>query len=151
VQRRTARWRKVVEQNMPAMLIGSSSDGGGDLMPAEHLVANPQHLQPYSPDDFTADAMRSALPTSQNITYMLLGLGNEAGEVQGKLKKVLRGDMTLEQATPAIAKELGDVAWYLAGACHVLGVSLTDVMQANIAKLQGRIERGTLQGNGDDR
>lgn len=95
--------------------------------------------------------MTTALPKAHNIMYMLLGLTNEAGEAAGKLKKVLRGDQTLKAVTPLLKAELGDVAWYLAGACDVLGLRLGDVMAENLAKLADRKGRGVLQGNGDTR
>lgn len=56
----------------------------------------------------------------------------------------LKGDALLR-------KELGDIAWQLAGLCSVLGLSLEDVLQENLNKLASRKERGTIDGNGDDR
>ncbi len=86
------------------------------------------------------------------LSYVGLGLG-EAGEVQGKLKKVIRDDAgVLSPAVrDAIAAELGDVLWYVARLATELGVSLDDVAAANLAKLESRANRGTLSGSGDDR
>lgn len=96
-------------------------------------------------------AFKTALPASQNPAYMLLGLGNEAGEVQGKYKKVLRGDATLEGTLPLLKKEIGDVLWYLACLSEVLGVSLNEIAIDNLNKLESRAARGQIQGNGDER
>jgi NTP pyrophosphatase (non-canonical NTP hydrolase) len=86
------------------------------------------------------------------LAYVGLGLG-EAGEVQGKIKKVLRDDGG--ELTPktrlAIAAELGDVLWYVARACSEISVTLEGVALLNLEKLASRAERGVLQGSGDDR
>lgn len=98
------------------------------------------------------------------LLYVGLGLG-EAGEVQGKIKKILRDDLTVDDldtiATEpvvytnaridAISGELGDVLWYLAQTATELGLSLSDIAEANLEKLNSRKERGVLKGSGDNR
>lgn len=86
------------------------------------------------------------------VTYVGLGLG-EAGEVQNKLKKVIRdhqGEITPELQA-AVKKELGDVLWYVATTCSELGLDMQDVAQDNIDKLFSRKERNVLTGDGDNR
>lgn len=89
------------------------------------------------------------------IIYPTLGLGSEAGEVQGKIKKWLRGDDGTEQISPerlqVIKEEIGDILWYVAVLSRDLGFELEDVAQVNVAKLQSRQARGTLGGDGDKR
>lgn len=87
------------------------------------------------------------------LNYVVLGLGNEAGEVQGKVKKAWRDDEGLitDEKREAILDELGDVLWYLARVADELGVSLDQVAERNLTKLFGRLERGTLRGSGDNR
>lgn len=102
-------------------------------------------------DKYQAEAYYNALPSCKNLNYMLLGLGNEAGEVQGKFKKVLRGDATEDSQREAMLAELGDVLWYLSGAATVLGAKLEDIAEDNLKKLHDRRQRGVLQGNGDKR
>ena len=41
-----------------------------------------------------------------------------------------------------LAKELGDIAWYLAEAATVLEIPLEDILQANIDKLKKRYPDG---------
>jgi NTP pyrophosphatase (non-canonical NTP hydrolase) len=85
--------------------------------------------------------------------YPTLGLGDESGEVLGKLKKLLRdrnGILTPEYLD-AIKKEIGDVMWYVAMLCTELSLDLKDVCITNINKLDGRLERGTIKGSGDNR
>ena len=86
------------------------------------------------------------------LAYLGLGLG-EAGEVQGKLKKVLRDDngtLTPEKRQ-AILDECGDVLWYLANLVSELGAGLEDVAAGNAEKLASRKARGVLTGSGDTR
>ncbi len=86
------------------------------------------------------------------LSYLALGLG-EAGEVQGKVKKILRdnGGVIDFERTEQILFELGDVLWYVDRMAYELGSSLTDVALANLGKLSARMAAGTLQGSGDTR
>ena len=87
------------------------------------------------------------------VVYPTLGLANEAGEVAGKIKKVFRdkeGEINPE-TREALKAELGDVLWYLAQVATELGLSLDEIATANIAKLVDRLERGKIQGDGDNR
>ena len=90
--------------------------------------------------------------TLLRISYVSNGLG-ETGEVQGKIKKVIRdsGGIIDPERRRQIAGELGDVLWYLSQMASELGISLDEIAQANLDKLAGRKERGTLQGSGDER
>ena len=88
-----------------------------------------------------------------SIAYYTLGLCDESGEVAGKIKKLYRdydGKLT-EEYKKEIAKELGDVMWYLAQLCSRLNLTLEEVAQMNIDKLASRLERGHITGNGDNR
>ena len=110
-------------------------------------------------DDYSKKAMTTL---SDNYSYgtitpqmmgQVLGLSDESGEVLGKFKKILRdknGQLTDEDKAE-IAKELGDVLWYVSAVTHLLGYSLDDVAQMNIEKLASRKARGKLQGSGDNR
>lgn len=86
------------------------------------------------------------------LAYVGLGLG-EAGEVQGKIKKIIRdsGGVVDDGHRVQIMKELGDVLWYVARAASELSLDLDAVAEANIHKLADRRERGVLTGSGDER
>ena len=89
----------------------------------------------------------------QELMQQVLGLGDEAGEVQAIFKKWIRdnnADIALLD-TKNVAKELGDILWYIAVVAHDLGLSLGDIAQTNHDKLKSRAERGTLRGSGDNR
>lgn len=88
-----------------------------------------------------------------NFVYPTLGLAGEAGEVAEKIKKVIRDKSgIIDDATKeAIEKELGDVLWYVAQIATELDLSLDGVAEKNIEKLFSRLERGKIQGSGDNR
>ena len=88
------------------------------------------------------------------VVYTTIGLVEEAGEVAGKLKKLIRdkgGDVADKTFRAAVAAELGDVLWYLTRVAAETGSSLEGVVRGNLDKLNGRLQRGTLQGSGDAR
>jgi len=87
------------------------------------------------------------------ITYTVLGLTNEAGEVAGKLKKVMRdnGGILTPEKRQDLLSECGDVLWYLSQTVNELGSGLEDVAQANLDKLNSRKARGVIGGSGDNR
>jgi NTP pyrophosphatase (non-canonical NTP hydrolase) len=88
-----------------------------------------------------------------NFIYPTLGLAGEAGEVAEKIKKVIRdgNGIVTEEKKGEITKELGDVLWYVANLAKELGISLEEVAQKNLEKLQSRQQRNELHGSGDNR
>lgn len=93
-------------------------------------------------------------PKTQALEYLALGLTSEAGEVAGKVKKLIRDGEDMEGyelKKIAIASEIGDVLWYCAMMAKEVGVPLNDIMKENLKKLHSRKERGTLSGSGDNR
>jgi len=104
--------------------------------------------------EYQEEAVKTAIyGQGQNIIYPALGLGNEAGEVLGKIKKVLRdgeAKFTTDKCV-AIGDEIGDVLWYMAALARDLGLSLEDIANNNIAKLRDRQARNVIHGSGDNR
>lgn len=88
-----------------------------------------------------------------NYIYPTLGLLGEAGEIAEKIKKILRDDrgVVTEEKKQEIAKELGDVLWYLSQIATEFNQSLEEIASININKLKSRQERGKLSGSGDNR
>ena len=88
-----------------------------------------------------------------NLVYPTMGLAGEAGEVAEKMKKILRDKNWIigEEDKKEIAKELGDVLWYVSQLAAELGLPLDEIAKLNIEKLYSRLERGVLGGEGDNR
>lgn len=100
-------------------------------------------------DEYQKQSQKFAVyPNNFKVIYPSLGLAGEAGEVAEKVKKWLRdGSIDKEE----VAKELGDVLWYLAAIAKDLGYPLSDIAQMNLDKLQSRKKRGKIRGSGDNR
>lgn len=95
----------------------------------------------------------AAYPQEYKIIYPALGLTGEAGEVSDKVKKVLRDNQCnfTDEKKKEIAKEIGDVLWYIATLSHDIGYTLEEIAEINYAKLSSRKERGKISGSGDNR
>ena len=83
----------------------------------------------------------------------VLGLVGEAGETADKIKKLIRdkNGVVNDEDRAAVKKELGDTLWYLAGISRYLNVPLSEVAQGNLDKLESRLQRDKLHGEGDER
>ena len=68
-------------------------------------------------------------------------------------KKAIRDDAgtVSEERREAMAKELGDVLWYVAQLASELELDLNEIAETNLEKLRSRQRRGVLSGSGDDR
>jgi len=84
----------------------------------------------------------------EELVYLGLGLTSEAGEVAGKIKKLIR-DGTWDAG--GLAYEIGDCLWYCARLADAIGYSLEDIMEINYNKLMKRKTNNTIQGSGDER
>lgn len=131
----------------------------------------------YSLNEYQNDAVGTAIYPARGACggaiYCALKLAGEAGEVSEKVGKALRDDgfmfgidenVEVDPADPwggakwftperreDIAKELGDVLWYVAAMADELGYKLSDICHMNVAKLKDRANRGVLKGSGDNR
>lgn len=85
------------------------------------------------------------------LSYLGLGLSSEAGEVAGKLSKLLYRDGNIEEAINATVSEMGDTLWFLVRLCDELDISLEDLIEQNTIKLADRKKRNKIKGNGDNR
>ena len=85
--------------------------------------------------------------------YPTLGLSGETGEIAEKVKKIIRDDQGVitDEKRDQIAKEAGDVLWYLSQLATEIDYSLEDIAQMNLDKLVSRAARGVLSGSGDNR
>lgn len=107
-------------------------------------------------DEYQKQALTTAVFSHdelRDLSHWALGVTGEAGEIAEKVKKIIRDrDGTVSDEDRAeLAKEIGDVLWYLAVLAKHINTSLDDVAAANIAKLRSRQKRGALAGSGDNR
>jgi len=102
-------------------------------------------------NDYQSNAVTTAIyPSEKGMEYTALGLASEAGEVASIVSKWIRGDKENINKTD-IAKELGDVLWFVAMMAHELDMNLSTIATINLDKLLNRQNKGTLQGDGDNR
>ena len=88
-------------------------------------------------------AMRTLNPSLSKRDVLInsvMGLCGESGEAIDIVKKWMAHGHELDREH--LAKELGDIAWYLAEAAFALDIPLEDVLQANIDKLKKRYPEG---------
>ncbi len=109
----------------------------------------------YQMNRYQEEAWETAIYPAKgdNLYYPTMGLAGEAGEVCNKIKKIMRdqdGVVSPEQKHE-IAKELGDVLWYLATLATELDSHLGCIAEYNLQKLADRKKRNMLGGSGDNR
>ena len=94
-------------------------------------------------NEYQKAAYRTAnqsLTDSQQLQNGLMGLNGESGECIDILKKHIFQGHDLDKYH--IAKELWDVAWYLAVSAQALGFDLETILQMNMEKLKARYSHG---------
>lgn len=84
--------------------------------------------------------LNPALTEKDVLINSVMGLCGESGEAIDIVKKWLAQGHPLDRAH--LARELGDVAWYLAEAATALGLPLEDILAANLEKLEKRYPEG---------
>lgn len=114
-------------------------------MTYDELAETP--ITEYDLNDFQEDALRTAVypgsGTNEGLTYTILGLCGEAGELANKLKKHLRNGTPVNQEV--LRDELSDVLWYCAACAKELGTDLNALADFNIKKLTERHKAGTIK------
>ena len=91
-------------------------------------------------NQYQKEAMRTASGKCRSLANCAMGLAGEAGECTDIIKKHLFHDHELDREH--LAKELGDVAWYIAVGAEVIGYDLETVLQMNVDKLRARYPTG---------
>jgi NTP pyrophosphatase (non-canonical NTP hydrolase) len=99
--------------------------------------------------DFTPSVFM--VPQSNALHYLITGFAAEAGEVAGVYAKYLRGDYDGAKCAELFTKEMGDCFYFLFQLSNQIGVKVEDILLEHKFKLEDRMARGVLQGNGDNR
>jgi NTP pyrophosphatase (non-canonical NTP hydrolase) len=120
------------------------------------IVQKPQQIQqPSQFDVYQVAAMSTRLPSADE-TYAVLGLAGEVGELHSAIAKHIRdGDLDDADQIVAlqnnVAKELGDILWFIAAIADDFNISLSTIATMNLKKLAKRQAEGSLGGSGDER
>lgn len=80
------------------------------------------------------------LKKEEVLINSVMGLCGESGEAIDIVKKWFAQGHELDREH--LAKELGDIAWYLAEAATALDLSLEEILEENIKKLKKRYPEG---------
>lgn len=98
---------------------------------------------PLTANEYQKKAMTTLNPALSKQDVLLngvMGLCGEAGECIDLVKKHLHQGHPLD--SEKLAKELGDVAWYLAETAWALDIPLEDILRGNLEKLKKRYPQG---------
>jgi NTP pyrophosphatase (non-canonical NTP hydrolase) len=90
-------------------------------------------------DDYQHAALRTVNPSlgsDERLLDAAAGLAEEAGEVLGLVRKRIfqRRDVSADQ----LREELGDVLWCLSTTATTVGLTLSEIADANVRKLAQR-------------
>lgn len=97
-------------------------------------------INEYQEAALRTEAGTSKREPTQRLLNGLMGLNGESGEAIELLKKYLFQGHELDGHH--VAKELGDVAWYLAVSADAIGYDLETIFQMNVDKLKARYPEG---------
>jgi NTP pyrophosphatase (non-canonical NTP hydrolase) len=101
------------------------------------------------PIDLPAIRERMVAHETVRGLHAVMGINTENGELQDAYKKYLFYGRELDRVNLLV--ELGDLLWYVGLLCNVLGVSLEQVMEINIAKLKLRYAGKFTETKANDR
>lgn len=120
-------------------------------------------------NEYQDKAMSTCLPESDNLFYMLANLVGEFASKAGKHMRKGKLHITTTQRDEEgkilhtqvwnvsdeerhlMLSEIGDILWQTAGLAKVMGVTLEEVAEENLAKLTSRKQRNVIAGDGDER
>lgn len=123
-------------------------------------------------NEYQDKAMSTCMPESDNLFYMLANLVGEVVEFASKAGKHMRkGKLHItttqrdeegkilhtqvwnvsDEERRLMLSEIGDILWQTAGLAKVMGVTLEEVAEENLAKLASRKQRNVISGEGDMR
>ena len=102
-----------------------------------------EHKEGLRANDYQRLAMASLNPALKRKDVLIngvMGLCGESGEAIDIVKKHLHQGHPLDKEK--LAKELGDIAWYLAETAYALDIPLEKILRGNLEKLARRYPEG---------
>jgi len=116
-------------------------------LPKRAKIIKKEHFKIMNFKEYQQEALKTANTDKLNwrdcLTNAALGLNGESGEFADIVKKYLFQGHQLDK--DKLAKELGDIAWYLSLASYAIDVPLEDIAKANIDKLRKRYPNGHFE------
>lgn len=109
-------------------------------------IANEKESSTMTINEYQSHALRTeSRIVADPVPYIrvlegLMGLNGEAGEAIDIMKKVLFQAHEFDREH--LAKELGDIAWYLAITADAIGYDLEAILRMNVEKLKARYPDG---------
>lgn len=110
---------------------------------AEVYEIRNDRIQGLTANTYQRLAMRSLNPELSKKDVLIngvMGLCGESGEAIDIVKKWLAQGHALDKEK--LAKELGDIAWYLAETAYALEIPLEEILMGNLKKLAKRYPEG---------
>lgn len=110
-------------------------------------------MQKLTFEEYDQWLSKNIVNPQKDLLLQVLGICGEAGEIAEKMKKIVRDKdgVISDEDRELMAKELGDVLWYLARFAQSIDMTIEDVARLNIEKLESRRNRGVVSGDGDNR
>ena len=115
----------------------------GEKLDAEVYEIRNSSRKAMTPNAYQKLAMTTLNPALDKKDVLIngvMGLCGESGEAIDIVKKWLAQGHELDKKK--LAKELGDIAWYLAETAYALDIPLEEIFRGNIEKLKGRYPEG---------
>ena len=109
----------------------------------EETIKKEKDMRGMRSNEYQGLAMRTSnkeLSKEEHLLNGVLGLVGESGEIADLIKKNRMQGHTLD--IEHVAKELGDVCWYIAETATAIGCDLETIMKMNIEKLRKRYPEG---------
>ena len=128
---------------IPAGILPGKYEKHGQRQDAVVYELDLSRAEPLTANDYQKGAMATLNPELSKKDVLLngvMGLCGESGECIDLVKKHLFQGHDLDREK--LAKELGDVAWYLAETAYALDLSLEQILRGNLDKLQKRYPKG---------
>jgi len=86
---------------------------------------------------------------TMRLLHAGMGVSTEAGEFLDALKKYVFYGKPVDEVN--LKEEIGDLFWYCAIACDVLGVNFESIMERNIDKLRARYPNNFTEDSAQNR
>ena len=115
----------------------------GQFYDAELYEICNERKEGFTANAYQREAMKylnPALSRKDVLINGVMGLCGESGEAIDLVKKHLHQGHPLNKE--ALARELGDIAWYLAETAYALDIPLETILRNNLEKLKNRYPEG---------